>query len=188
MSFIDEITGRWDHALLPKNVIVGRDCWIERKASFERFRSERQPGLVLGDNVRAYTWTEFNVEPGGLVEVGDDTVLVGAVFMCAEHIAIGRQVVISYNVTLADSDFHPLDPTLRRSDARANAPDALDVERPPISSQPLQIGDGAWIGIGAIVLKGVTIGERARVEAGSVVTRDVLPNATVAGNPARRTG
>ncbi|MCY1271259.1 dTDP-3-amino-3,6-dideoxy-alpha-D-galactopyranose 3-N-acetyltransferase [compost metagenome] len=45
---------------------------------------------------------------------------------------------------------------------------------------------GASIGAGAVVLPGVTIGERAMVAAGAVVTRDVMPNAVVAGNPARQ--
>lgn len=45
---------------------------------------------------------------------------------------------------------------------------------------------GASIGAGAVILPGVTIGERAMVAAGAVVTRDVLPNAVVAGNPARQ--
>ena len=47
------------------------------------------------------------------------------------------------------------------------------------------IHDDAWIGAGAIILPGVTIGEQAIVGAGSVVTRDVPPGAVVAGNPAR---
>src|SRR5205807_7295805 len=165
MTFIDDITGQWDYGQLPSNVIVGADCWFERKASFDRFRSQRQPGLVVGDRVRAFTWTEFNVEPTGLLEVGDDSVLVGAVFMCAERISIGRGVVVSYNVTIADSDFHPLDPDERRRDALANAPGS-DLPRPPIATAPVVIGDGAWIGIGAIILKGVTIGAGARVGAG----------------------
>ncbi len=51
--------------------------------------------------------------------------------------------------------------------------------------QPIRIGNGAWIGAKAIILKGVTIGEGAIVGAGSVVTRDVAPYTIVAGNPAR---
>ena len=47
------------------------------------------------------------------------------------------------------------------------------------------IGDGAFLGIGACVMAGVTIGERAFVGANAVVTRDVPPNGVVAGNPAR---
>lgn len=182
---IAAITGAWDYATLPANVRVGPGCWLERRESFARFRSARDPGLVLGARVRVHTWTVFNVDPGGLVEVGDDCVLVGATFMCADRITLGRGVVVSYHVTIADSDFHPLDPEARRRDAVANAPFGDKSQRPPIVTRPVIIGDGAWIGIGAIVLKGVTIGKNARVAAGAVVVRDVPEGARVAGNPAR---
>jgi maltose O-acetyltransferase len=52
--------------------------------------------------------------------------------------------------------------------------------------RPVRIGRNVWIGGGAILLPGVTIGDDAIVGAGSVVTRDVAAGATVAGNPARR--
>jgi acetyltransferase-like isoleucine patch superfamily enzyme len=185
---VAEITGAWDYATLPTNVRVGAGCFLERKDSFRRFRSTRTPGLVLGDRVTVYTWTEFNVEPFGVVEVGDDTTLVGAVFMCAESIRIGRGVVVSYDVTLADSDFHPRDVESRKRDAVANAPFGDKSTRPPVTARPVEIGDGAWIGIGAIILKGVRIGAGARVGAGAVVTADVPAGATVTGNPARIMG
>jgi acetyltransferase-like isoleucine patch superfamily enzyme len=181
----DAMTGQWDYRELPANVQMGQGCWIERKASFERFRSQQQPGLVLGDRVCVYTWTTFNVEPTGVIEVGDDAILVGAVFMCNERISIGQRVILSYNVTIADSDFHPRDPAQRRQDAIANSPFGDKSQRPAIASRPVVIEDDAWIGIGAIVLKGVRIGRGARVGAGSVVTADVPAGAFVAGNPAR---
>ncbi len=179
------ITGDWDHSTLPQNVRLGAGVWIERKASFARFRSTREPGLVLGDRVRVYTWTTFNLEPGGTLLVGDDSTLVGATFMCAERIEIGRRVLVSYQVTIADSDFHPLDPEARRRDAVANAPFGDKSARPPYPSRPVWIGDDATIGIGAIILKGVRIGPGATVGAGAVVVRDVPAGAKVAGNPAR---
>ncbi len=179
------ITGGWDHATLPKNIRVGAECYLERKESFKRFRSTRDPGLVIGNRVKIYTWTEFNIEPAGVIEVGDDSVLVGAVFMCAENIRIGQRVIISYNVTIADSDFHPRDPGLRKQDAMANAPEGDRRLRPAVTAKPVVIEDDAWIGIGAIILKGVRIGRGARVGAGSVVTADVPAGARVAGNPAR---
>ena len=183
-----EITGDWDYASLPANVVLGPGCFIERKESFRRFRSTRDPGLRLGSNVIVYTWAEFSVEPGGEIAVGDDSILVGPVFMCAERISVGRRVVISYQVTIADSDFHPVDPAARRNDAIAAAPGADARLRAPLESRPVLIEDDVWIGIGAIVLKGVRIGRSARVAAGAVVTRDVPDGATVAGNPARIAG
>lgn len=181
---IGPVTGEWDYSQLPANIRVGRDSFLERRDSFASFRSRQNPGLVLGDRVRVYTWTSFNIEPTGAVEVGDGTTLVGAVFMCADRITIGRDVVVSYNVTIADSDFHPVDPELRVQDAIANAPFGDRSKRPALVTRPVHIGDGAWIGIGAIVLKGVTIGRDARVGAGAVVTSDVPPGASVVGNPA----
>ena len=182
---VKDITGGWDYSALPANVHLGVGCFLERKESFRRYRSRREPGLVLGHRVRVHTWTEFNLEPEGQLEVGDDSVLVGAVFMCAEQIRIGRGVVISYNATIADSDFHPRDPDLRRLDAIANAPGGDRATRPAVVTRPVIIEDGVWIGIGAIVLKGVRIGRNARVGAGAVVVRDVAPEAFVLGNPAR---
>jgi acetyltransferase-like isoleucine patch superfamily enzyme len=179
------ITGTWDPRELPPNVRVGVDCWLERKHSFARFRSEQEPGLVLGDRVRVYTWTTFNVEPTGRVLVGDDSVLVGAVFMCAERVEIGQNVVVSYGVTIADSDFHPTDPDQRIRDAHANAPQGDRSLRPAIVTRPVFIEDDVWIGIGAIVLKGVRVGRGARIMPGAVVLRDVPAGATVAGNPAK---
>jgi acetyltransferase-like isoleucine patch superfamily enzyme len=179
------ITGEWDYAELPANVKIGAECYLERKDSFKRFRSTRQPGLVFGDRATVYTWAEFNVEPEGQLLIGDDAVLVGAVFMCAESIRIGNRVVISYNATIADSDFHPKDPELRRLDAISNAPEGDRELRPIVIARPVVIEDDVRIGIGAIVLKGVRIGRGAIISAGAVVSHDVPAGATMAGNPAR---
>lgn len=54
--------------------------------------------------------------------------------------------------------------------------------------KPVRIEDNVWVGLGATLLAGVTIGEGAVVAAGAVVSKDVAPGATVAGNPARVIG
>jgi len=182
---MDEIIGTWDYSTLPKNVYVGEGCYLEDKGSFHRFRSERDPGLVLGNAVRAYTWTAFTVESEGRLVVGHDSTLVGAIFWCADSITIGKRVVISYNVMIADSDFHPLDPELRRLDAIAISPEGDVSQRPPLVTEPVVIEDDVQVGISAIILKGVRVGANARIAAGSVVTTDVPAGALVAGNPAR---
>ena len=182
---VTDWTGDWDYRTLPANVVLGAGCFLERRASFDRFRTTRAPGLVLGDRTKVYTWTAFNVEPSGRVLVGADCTLVGAVFMCAEHVRIGKRVVVSYNVTIADSDFHPRDPEERKRDAVANAPFGDKSLRPPLVTRPVVIEDGAGIGIGAIILKGVCVGAGARIGAGAVVTASVPAGAYVTGNPAR---
>ena len=83
---------------------------------------------------------------------------------------IGTRVKLGPGVQLLAVS-HPLDAAQR----------ALGLEY----GEPISIGDDVWIGGGAIVLGGVTIGDRAVVGAGSVVTRDVPADVVVAGNPAR---
>lgn len=182
---VRDFNGAWDYGTLPDNIRVGEGCYLEGKGSFARMRSQRDIGLVLGDRVQVYTWTAFSIEPDGMIEVGDDSTLAGAVFWCANKITIGRRVVISYNVVIADSDFHPRDPDQRRQDAIAVSPHGDPAQRPPSIVDPVEIEDDVTVGIGAMILKGVRIGAGASVCAGAVVTSDVPAGSVVAGNPAR---
>jgi acetyltransferase-like isoleucine patch superfamily enzyme len=181
---IAEITGCWDYGTLPDNVRIGANCFLERLEAFSRFRSQQSPGLVLGDRVRVLTWTTFNVEPSGVVIVGDDTLLAGAVFMCAESIRIGARCTVSYNVTIADCDFHPVDVDARRLDAIASSPQGDRSLRPHLLTRPVIIGDEVRIGTGAIILKGAEIGDRAIVAPGAVVGGAVPAGHLAIGNPA----
>ncbi len=87
-------------------------------------------------------------------------------------VTIGREWTLSWNVQVLDNDFHAI---------------TVDGAVQPMTA-PVVVGDRVWIGTGAIVLKGVTIGDGAVVAAGAVVTRDVPPNAVVAGVPAKVVG
>ena len=171
---------------VPSNIEIGRNCYMEPGQAFNRFVSERQPGLRLGDDVKIFTWVRFSVEKQGLIEVGDRSVLVGAEFMCSEHIRVGNDVLISYSVLIADCDFHPLDPELRIQDALANRPgDVNRTERPSMPARPVVIEDEVQVGMGSMILKGVTLGRGSVVLPGSVVTTDVPAGAIARGNPAK---
>ncbi|MBA2586560.1 MAG: acyltransferase [Chthoniobacterales bacterium] len=106
--------------------------------------------------------------------------------MAEERIEIGSHCLVSWNVGIADSDFHPLEPAQRIIDAHALAPFYKDrPPRPPLRTAPVIIGDNVWIGMNAVILKGVAIGENSVVAAGAVVTKSVPENCVVAGNPAK---
>ena len=97
-------------------------------------------------------------------------------------------MLVAGGVTVADSDFHPLEPLARLADTIALSPVGDRGRRPPVEARPVVIGDDVWIGYNATVLKGVRIGDGAVIAPGAVVTRDVPPGVEVAGNPARPIG
>lgn len=118
------------------------------------------------------------LQPGAKLLIGSEARMSGTTICAAEQVIIGDRCVIGANVTIADTDFHALDPGVRSSDADA----VLAVHK------PVEIGDDVFIGGGSIVLKGVRIGAGAVVGAGSVVTKAVPELTIVAGNPARPIG
>jgi acetyltransferase-like isoleucine patch superfamily enzyme len=179
------IDGDWWSKPVPPNVQFGDGFYCETAQIF-RFLRNPQPGaVVLGNHVSCYAGCSFAIGEKGSCQVGDFTLLNGALIMAEERIEIGSHCLISWNVGIADSDFHPLPPAQRLIDAQALAPFFKDrPARPKLETAPVLIGDNVWIGMNAVVLKGVTIGENSVVAAGAVVTKSVPPNTVVAGNPA----
>lgn len=85
-------------------------------------------------------------------------------------IFVGDNVMFAPNVTVISAT-HPIHPGLRRKQAQYNL--------------PVAIRDNVWIGAGALILPGITIGENSVIGAGSVVTKDVPANVVAVGNPCR---
>jgi acetyltransferase-like isoleucine patch superfamily enzyme len=171
----------------PSNVILGRDAHIladevTKTRVFARFRSLRQPALVVGDG-SIVDGVAFNLDPEALVEIGAGCLLQECYLIASEAIRIGDRVVIGWHATIVDSDFHPVAPAERQADVLALSPIGSGERRHGLS-KPVVIGHGAWIGPLAVVLKGVQIGAGARIEPGAVVTKDVPAGARVLGNPA----
>jgi acetyltransferase-like isoleucine patch superfamily enzyme len=174
----------WDKPI-PDNVEFGEGLYCETAQVFRHLRARHKSAVVLGNYVSVYAGCSFAVGAVGTCSVGDFTLLNGALLMAEERIEIGSHCLISWNVGIADSDFHPLAPAQRIIDAEALAPFYKDrPPRPKLTTRPVIIGDNVWIGMNAIILKGVTIGDNSVVAAGSVVTKSVEPNTVVAGNPA----
>jgi acetyltransferase-like isoleucine patch superfamily enzyme len=179
------VEGDWWTQPIPPNVRFGQGFYCESAQIFRHLRSKNPDAVVIGDHVSLYAGCSFAVGSNGQCTIGDFTLLNGALVMAEEKIEIGSHCLVSWNVGIADSDFHPLEPAQRLIDAQALAPYFKDrPPRPKLKTAPVIIGNNVWIGMNATILKGVTIGENSVVAAGSVVTKSVPPNTVVAGNPA----
>ena len=115
-------------------------------------------------------------EEGARIAIGDNVGMSSLCLWARNSITVGNNVNIGACCVIMDHDAHSLNHELRRS--RAD-------ELGDIASAPIVIGDDVLIGTGCYILKGVHIGPRSIVGAGSVVTHDVPPDEIWAGNPAR---
>ncbi len=109
----------------------------------------------------------------GHVSIGAKSVLgQECTINCYQHVSIGRECIIADRTMMIDFDHG-----------------TAEVERPiraqGIYKEDVHVGHNVWIGYGACVLRGVTIGDNAVIGTSAVVTRDVPPDAVVGGSPAR---
>ena len=142
--------------------------------------------VVLGKNVKIYDFTNLygcsiddDTKVGTFVEIqkgvkiGKNCKISSHSFLC-EGVTIEDDVFVGHNVTFIND----LMPRSTNEDGSTQTEDDWDCI-------PTLIKKGASIGSSATILCGVTVGEKAIIGAGSVVTKDVLDNVVVAGNPAR---
>ena len=177
----------WAHGKLPPNVQLGPNTLITSDYAFKRFLSKQPQALLIGANC-TMDGVHFAIGREGRVQIGDYCYFTNAVLLCELELRVGNYVLIGWNATIADTDFHPLAPAERIADALACSPLAQGRPRPAIPRHPVIIEDDVWIGPNATVLKGVRIGQGSFIEAGSLVTRDVPPRSRVLGNPAQIIG
>jgi len=124
--------------------------------------------IASSDNIiRISVWS--NSADKGSIHMGNHCMICPGVRIgSAERINIGDNCMIASNAYIADSDWHDI---YNRTTMGKTA--------------PVDIADNVWVGEGAIVCKGVAIGENSIVGAGSVVVSDIPPGCISAGNPAR---
>lgn len=121
----------------------------------------------------------------GIVRMGEwSKIGPGCVIEAVNKVEIGKDTAIGANVTIRDNNSHPISPTYRRM-MRHTAHGSIERSSTRSISKPIIIGENVWIGEGARICKGVTIGDNAVIAACSVVTKNVPANAVAAGNPAK---
>jgi acetyltransferase-like isoleucine patch superfamily enzyme len=126
-------------------------------------------GCEIGDNTKVGTFVEVQKN----ARIGRNCKISSHTFIC-EGVTIEDEVFIGHGVTFINDSY----PRATTAGGGLQTESDWAVEKTVVQK-------GASIGSGATILAGITIGERALVGAGSVVTKDVPPNAIVAGNPAR---
>lgn len=119
------------------------------------------------------TNTQIKLEPGAKLILGDYVGISNSSIFCSKLITIEDNVLIGVNCSITDTDHHSVNYE-ERINGNKNA-----------KSAPVTIKEGAWIGGHCIILKGVTIGRRSVIGAGSVVTGSVPDDELWAGNPAQ---
>ena len=159
--------------------------WRGRMAHFGHRSIIERPALVsghgsirIGDHVHIWGFSRlqaFNVSDGAdRISIGNGTVIQPhAHIAAADSIEIGAQVLMASHVYITDHDHDFSDPG------------APVVSNRKLVVDPVRIGDRAWLGERAMVLKGVSIGESSIVGAGAIVTKDVPPFSIAVGSPAR---
>jgi acetyltransferase-like isoleucine patch superfamily enzyme len=177
------VTAVWASiALRIRGVVVGQNVRLYGCPVIARCASSI---ITLGDRVvlcsdPRYTALGTNhavvlrtLGAGAEIVIGNDVGISGGTICAVKRVSIGDGTMLGANVTIMDTDFHPISSASRRYDDAG------------IESSPVEIGANVFIGASVIILKGVRIGDNSVIGAGSVVSGDIPVNAIAAGNPCR---
>jgi acetyltransferase-like isoleucine patch superfamily enzyme len=123
----------------------------------------------------------LRVEASGSLTIGKEVYLGDAsIISVLASVVIGDGTLIAHNVHIFDNTSHPLAWNLRRDHFKRllgqKIPSSVQ-----IPSASVRIGEYCWLGMGCVILKGVTIGDRSVIGAGCVVSQDVPPDTLVVG-------
>lgn len=150
--------------------VFGRGCAVDRNL-FPFLLEVEEGGLVrLMDEV----WVRGKYRPnvltcmeGAKITVGPRSILNGVTITARESIVIGERAMLGWDVTILDSNLHPIE------------------NEEPIRTQPITIGDHVWIGNGATILPGAAIGSHSVIGARSIVASPLPSHVLAAGAPAQ---
>jgi len=126
---------------------------------------------------------------GDVLELGDRSYIAAGAYL-SDEVRIGRDcsvnpyAVVRGDVTIGDAVRIGAHTSILGFNHTMDDPD-VEVFRQPLTSKGIRIGDDVWVGSHVVVLDGISVGDRAVLAAGAVVTKDVPAGAVVGGNPAR---
>lgn len=154
------------HVRIQNKMDFGLDAGRFPRGSRSSLRFGKNSSFIVKDKFKILSGCDVNIDDNATLVLGSGYINHDTKVYCKNRIEIGYNTIIAEDVIIMDSDSHQI-----------NDSSAI--------SKPILIGDRVWIGMGAMILKGVTIGDGSVVAARSVVTKNIPPNSIVAGNPAK---
>lgn len=146
--------------------------------------SQQHGNIEIGDNFTInssnnetswYSKSAITVKHGASLFIGNNVGINGALIYCSNEVTIGDFSIIGGATRVMDTNFHSVDYKVRRDKKRFCE----------CVSKPIHIGEDVFIGTNCIICKGVTIGDRSVIAAGSVVVKDIPADCIAGGNPAK---
>jgi len=130
--------------------------------------------IYIGDDCVVNNTSIILDNEGSEIRIGNKTSIAKVQIVSLEpyKIEIGEDCMLSYDIEIRNTDSHKIYD--KNTNERIN------------EGSSINIGNHVWLGMRAIILKGVTIGDNSIVAAGSIVTKDVKANTIVSGNPAKQ--
>ena len=182
VSLICKIKMKKNKVIFEKDIKIRGMIVVVRNAIGQRKNNNSQ--IEIGKNVTVNSGKKYNIIGGdtktiirtindGKIFIGNNVGISNSAIVSLKSITIEDNVLIGGGVKIYDNDFHPLEYNARKQNDFGK-----------IKAAAITIKEGAFIGAGTYILKGVTIGERAIIGAGSVVTKNIPPDEIWAGNPA----
>lgn len=127
----------------------------------------------FGRHILGGEYSSFNINSGGVI-IGNNSGISATNINCNVSVIIGSHVLIGAGCLITDSNHHSINWRQRCFEGDSN-----------VKSAPITICDYVFIGARSIILKGVTIGEKSIIAAGSVVVTDIPANCIAGGNPCK---
>lgn len=167
--------------LKKKGAVLGRNVQIPGKLNLV---TSGNNDIGIGDNFYFSSGDAVNpissnlqgaiyLENGASLKIGNNVGMSSTRMWVNDSVTIGDNVKVGACVLITDTNAHPLDYLARRTSNEGT------------KSAPIVIEDDVWVGAHSIILKGVTIGARSIIGAGSVVTRSIPADCVAAGNPCK---
>lgn len=132
--------------------------------------------VVADEGIDNFARSQIVVLQGAELHVGNNVGMTQVSITCKQKIHIGDEVKIGAGTMIFDTNFHNTDWTIRRN---------RDIDLKTAQNAPIHIGNDVFVGARCIINKGVSIGDRSIIAAGSVVIKDIPEDCIAGGNPCK---